>query len=235
MQFFVGTSGYGYKEWKGKFYPEKLPPAQMLRYYAERMNSVELNNTYRKMPTAESLAALLPQVPKSFRFVVKAPMTITHMKRLKGVEAPLDELKSAIRGLKVQRGPVLFQFPANFKCDLERLNGFLRLLNKQTQAAFEFRHESWFQDDVWNSLAKRGCAWCVDDADELPPAELIHTTDWGYLRLRRAKYTTRQLSKWLERILAQNWKAVHVFFKHEETATGPKLAGQFLELVEKLG
>ena len=211
MQFFVGTSGYGYKEW----------------------NSVEMNNTFRRMPTAESLKSLLDQVPRSFRFVVKAPQSITHFKRLKGAEVDLKELKTAMIALKEQRGPVLFQLPPNFKKDLERLKAFLKSLGKDILAAFEFRHESWYDDEVFDALRKQSCVLCAADAEETPKAQLIRTSDWGYVRLRRDGYTKKELTTWIKNIRSQDWKEVFVFFKHEETGMGPKLAASFIELASQ--
>lgn len=230
MQFFVGTSGYGYKEWKGSFYPEKLPQKQMLTYYGQRFNSVELNNTFRRMPTADSLQSLLDQVPKSFRFAVKAPQSITHFKRLKDAGSNVQELKDALQGLKKQAGPVLFQLPPNFKKDIERLDTFLKSIGKGISAAFEFRHESWYDDEVFKCLRKHACALCAADAEDTPKAQLVRTAKWGYVRLRRDGYTKKALTTWLKNIRTLDWKTVYVYFKHEETGMGPKLARMFLEL-----
>ncbi len=231
MQLFVGTSGYGYKEWKGKFYPEKLSAKQMLSYYGQQFNAVELNNTFRRMPTAESLETLVGQVPKSFRFAVKAPQSITHFKRLRNSEADLEELNEATRALKKQLGPVLFQLPPNFKKDVERLAAFLTLLDKKMLAAFEFRHESWFEDDVFDVLRAHSCALCVADAEETPKARLVRTANWGYIRLRRDQYGKKELVAWVKDLVSQGWEEAFVFFKHEETGAGPVLATNFIELV----
>lgn len=230
MQLFVGTSGYGYKEWKGSFYPEQLPAKRMLTYYGERFNSVELNHTFRKMPTAESLKALAEQVPEAFRFAVKAPQSITHFKRLKDTDTVLKEFTKAVKTLKERQGPVLFQLPPNFKKDLDRLKAFLKILDKKIQAAFEFRHESWYDDEVIDALRARSCVLCAADDEETPPVQVVRTADWGYVRLRRDKYTKKQLATWVQTIRDQNWKETFVYFKHEETGTGPRWGKQFLKL-----
>src|SRR5438876_11658484 len=146
MQFFVGTSGYSYPKWKGSFYPEKLPQKEMLGYYAERFAAVEINNSFYKMPTESDVEAWASQVPSRFRFAVKAPQTITHFKRLKGAEEAAENLFRVVAALKARQGPVLFGLPPNMKKDVPRLKAFLRLIPKKVQAAFEFRHESWFDD-----------------------------------------------------------------------------------------
>lgn len=231
MQFFVGTSGYGYKEWKGIFYPERFPAAKMLNFYSERFNSVELNGTFRKMPTADSLGKLVEQVPKTFRFVTKANQTITHFKRLNEVDEIVQELVQATQALKKQRGPVLFQLPPNFKKDLDRLRSFLQSLDKrQIKAAFEFRHASWYDDEVYSLLKKHSCALCAVDDVDTPPVQVVITAEWGYARLRRLTYTRKQLAGWFEKLAAQDWKETYVYFKHEENAKGAKLAASFLKL-----
>ena len=158
MQFFVGTSGYSYKEWKGSFYPEKLPQREMLAYYAARFSTCEINNTFYRMPQAGVLEAWASQVPTDFRFVLKAPQTITHFRRLKGTVRPTDQFFRTASVLKKRLGPLLFQLPPNFKKDLPRLERFLGRINNRGATAFEFRHESWLTDDVFDCLRKNGCA-----------------------------------------------------------------------------
>ena len=230
MQFFVGTSGYSYKEWKGIFYPEKLPQKEMLRYYAQRFSTVEINNTFYRMPKASVLESWAAQVPENFRFVLKAPQKITHFQRLKDAEDSTDYFVSTSAVLKQRRGPLLFQLPPNLKKDIARLQAFLDLLGAGTQAAFEFRHESWFADDVVDLLRSRLCALCIADMEDTPSNELVRTAGWGYLRLRRENYTDQELREWIGRVRAQDWSEAYVFFKHEDSATGPKFAGRFLEL-----
>jgi uncharacterized protein YecE (DUF72 family) len=232
MQFFVGTSGYSYKEWKGAFYPAKLRQSEMLSYYAKHYSAVEINSTFRRMPDAGVLVSWAGQVPQTFRFALKSPQTITHYKRLKNVEAETDDLLHSASALKRRLGPILFQLPPNFKKDVSRLVAFLRIIDKKTASAFEFRHESWFDDEVYNCLRANRCALCVADADDLPRAALVRTARWGYVRLRREKYSKARLREWVEKIRSQGWEKAYVFFKHEDTGSGPKLAARFLELVE---
>jgi uncharacterized protein YecE (DUF72 family) len=230
MQFFVGTSGYSYPKWKGSFYPEKLPQKQMLGYYAERFPTVEINNTFYKMPSEADVRSWSSQVPEDFRFALKAPQAITHFKRLKDVSEPTERLFETAAAFKKRLGPVLFGLPPNMKKDVPRLNAFLRLIPRRIRATFEFRHESWFDDEVFDGLRAKNCALCIADAEDLPATRLIATADWGYVRLRRANYTKPTLAKWVEKLSAQPWKETDVFFKHEDTGTGPKFAAQFMQL-----
>jgi uncharacterized protein YecE (DUF72 family) len=218
MQIFVGTSGFSYKEWKGSFYPEKLKQADMLRYYAERFSAVEINNTFHRMPKAALLEGWRGQVPPGFLFVLKASQQITHRKRLKEAGEPLEYLLKAASVLGEQLGPVLFQLPPYFKKDLPRLQGFLELLPAGRPFAFEFRHESWDDDEVREALRERNCALvCADTEDSGEDgAPIVATADWGYLRLRRCDYTGDELAPWAYRIRAQPWQTAFVFFKHEE-------------------
>ena len=228
MQFFVGTSGYSYKEWKGSFYPAKLPQKEMLSYYAERFSTVEINNSFYRMPSESVLESWAAQTPGGFRFVLKAPQTITHRKRLKDAEEQTHQFLRAAATLKDRRGPLLFQLPPNLKKDLPRLEAFLGLI--KDAAAFEFRHGSWFDDDVFGCLRAHSCALCIADADDSPGAELISTAPWGYVRLRRENYGDEQLRDWIKRLRSQGWSEANVFFKHEDAGTGPKFAARFIEL-----
>jgi uncharacterized protein YecE (DUF72 family) len=230
MRFYVGTSGYSYKEWKGSFYPQKLPQREMLGYYAERFSTVEVNNSFYRMPDARVLKSWAQQVPAGFRFALKAPQAITHFKRLKNAEAVTKEFVSVASALKGRLGPLLFQLPPNFKKDLPRLEAFLRLLRKRTSIAFEFRHASWFDNEVFDCLRANSCALCIADTDDAPRADLVSTAGWGYVRLRRKRYTRQQLAAWIERLRSQAWDEAYVFFKHEDAGTGPKFASRFLEL-----
>jgi uncharacterized protein YecE (DUF72 family) len=228
MQLFVGTSGYSYPKWRGTFYPPKTPTDAMLEYYGTQFNTVEINGMFYRLPEKETVRQWTTQVPAKFQFAVKAPQTITHRKRLKDVERETKQLLDVADVLQKRRGPILFGLPPNLKCDLPRLDDFLTMLARRVPAAFEFRHPSWFQDDVFACLKKHKAALCVADAEELPPQKLIATTDWGYVRLRRENYTAAQLKRWVADIQAQPWKLAYVFFKHEDTGTGPRFAKQFL-------
>jgi uncharacterized protein YecE (DUF72 family) len=230
MQFFVGTSGYSYKEWKGSFYPEKLPQKEMLRYYAARLGTVEINNTFYRMPRASVLESWAQQVPEGFRFVLKASQRITHHKRLRDAGDETEYLIRTAAVLQQRRGPLLFQLPPDFKKDLPRLEAFLSLLGDGGPAALEFRHASWFDGDVFECLRANSCALCFADMEESPGADLVRTAPWGYVRLRREDYTDESLREWIERLRAQGWDEAYVFFKHEDAGTGPRLAARFLEL-----
>jgi uncharacterized protein YecE (DUF72 family) len=230
VELFVGTSGYSYKEWKGTFYPAKLPDGEMLGYYAERLPAVEINNTFYRMPKAEVLASWAEQVPAGFRFVLKASRRITHIKRLRDAGDETSYLYRTAASLGARMGVVLFQLPPTFQKDAPRLRAFLDELSPETVAAFEFRHPSWSDDEVFDSLRARRCAWCQADTDEEPVKSLISTADWGYLRLRRDQFTKKQIEKFVGQVLEQDWKFAYVFFKDEGGGHGPKYAAQFLGL-----
>lgn len=233
MNLYVGTSGYSYKEWKGSFYPEKIPAKEMLRYYSERLSTVEINATFYRMPQKSMLENWKEQVPESFRFSLKAPQRITHFKRLKETEEETKYFLETALVLAEQLGVVLFQLPPNMKKDLPRLETFLAQLPPATRAAFEFRHPTWFDDDVLDLLRSQNRALVVSDTDDMPTTHIDNTADWGYLRLRRVNYLEENLAEWLLRVRGQEWKEAFVFFKHEDEGTGPKLAAQFLKLACK--
>jgi uncharacterized protein YecE (DUF72 family) len=230
VQLYAGTSGYSYKEWKGSFYPQKLPATQMLGYYAKRLPAVEINNTFYRLPNAQMLESWAAQVPENFRFAIKASRRITHIKRLKEAEDETAYLLRTIQRLGSRLGVVLFQLPPFLRKDIPRLERFLDLLSAETPAAFEFRDPSWFDESVFAPLRARDFALCVADTDEQSTRALISTARWGYLRLRRAEYTQAELCAWLARVRAQDWARAYVFFKHEDEGAGPKLAARFLEL-----
>ena len=230
MTLYVGTSGYSYKEWKGNFYPEKIPAKEMLHYYAERLKTVEINATFYRMPQPSMLENWKEQVPPSFRFSLKASQRITHFKRLKETEEETKYFLDTAAVLADQLGVILFQLPPNMKKDLARLEGFLQHLPNQTPAAFEFRHPTWYEDDVLELLKRNNRALVVSDTDDMPTTHIDKTADWGYLRLRRVNYSNENLAEWAERIRKQDWKQTFLFFKHEDAGTGPKLAADFLKL-----
>ena len=187
MRFSVGTSGYSYKEWKGHFYPEDLAADQMLRFYATKLPAVEINNTFYRLPKASVLENWAEQVPGDFRFALKASRRITHLKRLKEADEETDYLLRTVQTLGDRLGVILFQLPPYLKKDLPRLQQFLELLDDTTRAAFEFRDESWFDDEVFDALRQHGCALCLSDVDDEPAPELVSTAGWGYFRLRRPR------------------------------------------------
>ena len=230
MNFYVGTSGYSYPEWKGLFYPEKLPARQMLRFYGEHFQAVEVNYTFRRMPTASLLEGWSRSVPANFQFVLKAPEQITHKQRLKDVGELLSKLLEVSGVLKDRLGPLLFQLPPNFAKDASRLRDVLALLPSTCRAAFEFRHPSWFDDEVFGLLRDRGAALCIAEAEDGLDVPFVATTDWGYLRLRRGDYARRDLSAWVRRLRGHDWRDAFVFFKHEDQGHGPRLAKSLLDL-----
>ena len=234
MTLYVGTSGYSYKEWKGSFYPEKIPAKDMLRYYSERLSTVEINATFYRMPQPSMLENWKEQVPGSFRFSLKASQRITHFKRLKETDEETKYfLETATTALAEQLGVVLCQLPPNMKKDLPRLETFLTLLPSTIPAAFEFRHPTWFDDDVLDLLRSQNRPLVVSDTDDLPTTHIDKTADWGYLRLRRVNYSEENLAEWAVRIRDQNWKETFLFFKHEDAGTGPRLAAQFLQIASE--
>ncbi len=230
MNLNVGTSGYSYKEWKGSFYPEKIPAKEMLRFYAERLSTVEINATFYRMPQPSMLENWKEQVPETFRFSLKASQRITHFKRLNETDQETKYFLETTAVLGEQLGVVLVQLPPNMKKDLPRLEQFLTLLPETPRTAFEFRHPTWFDDDVLELLRGQNRALVISDTDDMPATHIDKTADWGYLRLRRVNYSEETLIDWIERIRAQDWKDTFVFFKHEDEGTGPKLAAQFLRL-----
>jgi uncharacterized protein YecE (DUF72 family) len=230
MSLYVGTSGYSYKEWKGTFYPEDLPDKQMLRFYGERFHSVEINNTFYRMPKASVLEGWAEEVPADFRFVLKASQRITHMQRLKDAGDSVAYLLKVAGALKERLGPLLFQLPPYLKKDLPRLREFLALLPRERPAALEFRHESWLDSEVFDLLREHRVALCIAEAEEGVEIPFVSTADWGYLRLRRPDYGDTELKVWVKRLRDQTWRDTFVFFKHEEEGMGPKMAKRFLEL-----
>ena len=230
MRIRVGTSGFSYKEWKGSFYPEDLPASEMLRFYGGKFPTVEINNTFYRMPKSETLAQWAEQVPDGFSFALKAPQRITHIRRLKEAGDSVDFFFRVASTLGDRFGPTLFQLPPNFKQDLSRLTDFLATLPPAAHCAFEFRHESWFQEPVYEALRAARSALCLAE-DEALATPRVATTGWGYLRLRRQDYGEEQLRDWAAAIRAQPWEEAFVFFKHEEEGKGPELADQLTKIL----
>jgi uncharacterized protein YecE (DUF72 family) len=228
----VGTSGYSYPEWKGSFYPDKMAAKDMLRYYAERFSTVEINNTFYRMPTEPLLRGWAEQVPESFMFVIKAPKRITHDRRLQDCGELLGYLIRVVTTLGPKLGPLLFQLPPNFKKDVPRLKSFLEEIPERRRVAVEFRHASWFDDEVFETLRGQEAALCVADTGEEPVAPLVPTTSWGYLRLRRENFSDQELADWARKIREQPWGDAFVFLKHEEEGKGPQLAARLIELLK---
>ncbi len=227
--FLVGTSGFSYPPWRGVFYPDKLPASGMLAFYAGVFGAVEINNTFYRMPAPALLSAWTAQTPETFRFVLKAPQQITHRLRLRNATEAAAEFVRRSAALGEKRGPLLFQLPPNLKADLPRLDAFLAGLPAGIEPAFEFRHESWFQDETWACLRTRGAALCVAQTDDLD-TPVIRTSPVGYVRLRREAYSDGELAAWAARLRAvEGWERVYVFLKHDEAGRAPALARTFLD------
>ena len=216
----AGASGYSFKEWKGSFYPEKIKAEDMLPFYARHLPTVEINNTFYRMPGVDMLKAWVAATPEHFRFAIKASRRITHIARLKA-EAAADSVEYLYRNLTAlgaKRGPVLFQLPPNLKKDLPRLEAFLSLLPDDHRAAFEFRNESWFADDVYDALKAAGASLCLSEREDNAPPPLVETAPWGYVRLRLETYSDDELAQWARRLEATSWREIHAYFMHEPTA-----------------
>lgn len=235
MRLYSGTSGFSYQEWHGGFYPQDLPAADRLAYYAARLPAVEINQTFYRMPRASLLSGWAAQVPDAFRFAVKASRKITHLKRLADVGEETKYLIETVRALGEKLGPVLFQLPPTLKLDLERFDRFLDCLPAGTLAALEARHASWRDDAVFSRLRERGMAWVItdDDADGAP--EILATAPWSYLRLRRSGYDHTALASWVTQLRAAEPVQAFAFFKHEDGALGTKWAMELLAHAQRLG
>ena len=218
----AGASGYAFKEWKGSFYPEKIKPEDMLAWYAEHLPTVEINNTFYAMPKPTLLAHWAEVTPEHFRFAIKAPKRITHEARLKADAAAdsVSYLYKVLEALGAKRGPVLFQLPPFLKKDVPRLSEFLALLPPGHLAAFEFRNDSWFDDEVYALLSGAGASLCFSEREDNAPPPLVETAPWGYVRLRLEHYDDADLAQWAERLAATGWQHVHAYFMHEPTAPG---------------
>jgi uncharacterized protein YecE (DUF72 family) len=225
-RLFAGASGYSFKEWKGTFYPVDLKAEAMLGWYADRLPTVEINNTFYRLPKAEMLEHWAASTPAGFRFAIKASRRITHMARLKA-DSAADAVAFLYRNLAAlgdKRGPVLFQLPPFLKKDLPRLSEFLQLLPERHRAVFEFRDASWFSDDVYEALKGAGAALCLSEREDDAPPPLVETTSWGYVRLRLEHYSDRDLLQWAARLAGTGWREIHAYFMHEPTAPAYALA-----------
>jgi uncharacterized protein YecE (DUF72 family) len=207
-----------------------MPPAKMLAYYAERLAAVEINNTFYRMPSADMLARWAAETPPGFRFSLKSPRQITHDKRLAGVTDAVARLAEVAHALGDKLGPVLFQLPPFLRKDLPLLDGFLAALPTDLSATLEFRHPSWFSEDVYDCLRTRRAALCIAESEDLE-TPLRATADWGYLRLRRQDYDDAAIGRWAQRLKAQSWTSVYVFFKHEDAGKGPAAATRLREML----
>ena len=231
MNTWIGTSGFQYAEWKGNFYPEDLPTAKMLPFYAERFSTTEINYTFHRIPAPKAIENWKTLTPDKFRFALKAPQKITHWSKLRDCADTLEYFCKVAGGLGERLGPVLFQLPPTFKKDVDVLSSFLREL-PEMRAAFEFRNESWFDQEIFERLRSRNIALCIADTDTIATPKEI-TANYGYLRLRREDYQTIDIECWAEFVRQQraNWQDAFIYFKHEESGIGPKLATQMMELL----
>jgi uncharacterized protein YecE (DUF72 family) len=218
----AGASGYAYDEWKGSFYPADMKSDGMLAFYAQQLPTVEINNTFYRLPKAAVLESWAAATPPGFRFAIKASRRITHIARLK-VESAADPLGFLYRNLTAlgdKLGAVLFQLPPNLKKDLPRLVAFLQLLPADHRAAFEFRNDSWFADDVYDTLRSAGAALVLSEREDATAPPLVETAPWGYVRLRLEHYSDADLAQWAQRLAATGWRESFAYFMHEPTAPG---------------
>jgi len=232
MKSWIGTSGFQYAEWKGTFYPDTLPASKMLPFYAERFSTTEINYTFRRIPSGKTIESWFNATPARFKFSLKAPQKVTHFAKLRDCADTLRYFYQVILDLESKLGPVLFQLPPAFKKDAPLLASFLNDIPSGSRAAFEFRHTSWFDDEVFALLKNKNMALCIADSEKLSTPVVV-TADYGYLRLRRADYQASDIARWAEEIQRKEniWSDAFVYFKHEESGTGPKLATEMLRLL----
>ncbi len=233
MKSWIGTSGFQYPEWKGKFYPDKLPAAKMLGVYAAAFRSTEVNYTFRSLPSEKTIERWVAETPAEFRFSLKAPQRVTHFSKLRACGGAMHDFRKAVTGLGDKLGPVLFQLPPVLKADHGLLREFLDSMPAGLRAAFEFRHQSWFTDEVFEILAGRNAALCLAESEDITTPR-VATADFGYLRLRREDYTKDDLGGWagFVREQSEKWQEVFAYFKHEETGLGPTFAHAFMKVLE---
>jgi len=232
---YAGTSGWAYSSWKPDFYPAKLSSAKFLSYYATRLNTVEVNYTFRAFPTGKLLKGWIDATPAGFKFAIKANQKITHVLRLRDAEELTRQFVSSLEPLESSNklGPVLFQLPPFLKCDVSRLSTFLAALPRGLLAAFEFRHPSWFTDDVFTALREKNAALCIADTEALQTPG-VQTADFSYLRLRKEKYSPKELKEQLQRVAEFSGRGdVFTYFKHEDTPEGAVQAEGLLAAIDK--
>lgn len=227
--YWIGTSGYNYPEWKGSFYPSDLPAKKMLAHYAARLRTVEINYTFYRMPSERLLAGWVDGTPDGFRFTLKAPRRITHFARLKGCEELVDAFCDVAQTLGPRLGALLFQLPPNFKKDVDVLASFCGMLPPRAPAAFEFRHASWHDTDVFECLERHGFALCIADSEKLT-TPVTATAGFGYLRLRDQGYGPAEIDHWADVVegYQDRWRETFVYFKHEDEGRGPELAARLM-------
>jgi uncharacterized protein YecE (DUF72 family) len=232
--FYAGTSGWAYAAWKPTFYPAKLPQRDFLKFYSTQLNAVEVNYTFRRLINEKTIAAWVAQTPEHFRFALKAHQAITHFRRLKNAEEPLQRFVDSIQPLAQagRLGPVLFQLPPNLKADLGLLNSFLELVPRKLRAAFEFRHATWFNEDVFAVLKQHNAALCIAEDDDLQTPQRL-TANFAYFRLRRSEYSVadrRRIAAEIRKLLEESGE-IYAFLKHEERPESPLYARELLQAV----
>jgi uncharacterized protein YecE (DUF72 family) len=230
MSIWIGTSGYNYPEWKGSFYPETLPAAKMLPYYAERFPTVEINYTFYRAPNERILAGWNSATPERYKLTLKAPKRITHDSRLRDCGDRVRQFLETASSLGPKLGALLFQLPPNLKKDLALFDAFLETFPPRVCAAFEFRHTSWLDDEIYARLRAKNLALCVADSEKLStPVEI--TADYGYFRLRDEGYGADDIARWAQTIAERTsgCSEVFVYFKHEEEGKGPEFARMLME------
>jgi uncharacterized protein YecE (DUF72 family) len=227
-RFWIGTSGYQYPEWRGTFYPEKLSTAKMLAFYAERFATTEINYSFRQIPSEKTLMGWSEGTPARFRFSLKAPQKVTHIAKLRDCEETVRFFAKRVSILGPKLGAILFQLPPFLKADVPLLRDFLVTLPPHMRSAFEFRHASWFTEDVFAALKQHKAALCIADTEELS-TPVVATAPSVYFRLRREDYTSQDLSRWVDQVeeCSRNVSDAFIYFKHEETGVGPKFAASF--------
>ena len=232
MNLWIGTSGFQYAEWKGTFYPETMPAAKMLPYYAERLTTTEINYSFHRIPSAKTIEGWYQATPERFKFSLKAPQKVTHFAKLRNCGDTLRFFHSVICDLETKLGCVLFQLPPALKKDAALLGAFLADVPDGMRCAFEFRHDSWFDDETFALLRGKNLALCIADSEKLATPN-VATADYGYLRLRREDYSESDVARWADAVKARSneWSDAFVYFKHEESGIGPKLATQMMELL----
>jgi uncharacterized protein YecE (DUF72 family) len=233
MRILAGTSGYAFKEWKGAFYPEDMPDSGMLAFYAGKFPTVEINNTFYQLPKEKVLLDWAASVPSDFTFSIKASRRITHFQRLKPESLELvDYLLKTTSVLGERLGPILFQLPPNMKKEMDRLRPFLERLPRDQRFAIEFRHESWFDDEVVDALRAHDVALCAIEQEDFR-SPVTSTASWGYVRLHRLDYDPAMIAAWAQRVNGNGWTDAYVYFKHDEGAgSGPPAVAAFVKACE---
>jgi uncharacterized protein YecE (DUF72 family) len=234
LPLYVGTSGWAYAIWKPDFYPKNVASKNFLKYYATQLTAVEVNYTFRRSLSEKAATGWVADVGPNFRFALKANQYITHIRRLQNAEEAIQRFLPTLQPLATQLGPVLFQMPPTAKADVAVLRDFLALLPRNFKAAFEFRHESWFSDDIYQALQERNATLCVAETEKLNTPE-VRTANYIYFRFRQPSYSADDLKKLVERVgrCVADGLETYAFFKHEEDPRSPHNAVEVLRSVQR--